>query len=59
MVMDVTSGGYTCMYCGMYVMWGAQHQCQPVAPTYVYVDPTIGKLDRIIELLEEILEEIR
>ena len=56
--MIAETGGFTCVHCGMYVMWGAHHQCQP-AQQFVVVDPTIGKLDRIIELLEKLLEEIR
>ena len=56
--MIANTGGFTCVHCGMYVMWGAYHQCQPIAPTYTFVDPTIGKLDRIIELLEKLLKEV-
>lgn len=58
--MIAETGGFTCMHCGMYVMWGAYHQCQPqftIVPP-VYVDPTLEKLDEIIELLKQILEEV-
>jgi len=59
--MIATTGGFTCMYCGMFVMWNTYHSCQPVITTEppTYVDPNIHKLDRIIKLLEEILEELK
>ena len=58
--MIATTGGFTCINCGMFVMWNTYHNCQPVytePPTYT--DPNIHKLDRIIKLLEEILEELK
>ena len=61
--MIATTGGFTCMYCGMFVVYGVYHECQPqftaVSPTYTFVDPALGKLNRIIELLEELLKEVR
>jgi len=56
-----TTGGFTCIYCGAFVMWNQYHSCQPVfttAPSPTYADPNTHKLDQIIELLKKILEEL-
>ncbi len=59
----ITSGGYACAVCGMWVQHGMEHQCyHPSMPEPVITIRTTtdeDKLDTIIRLLEEIKAELR
>jgi len=60
--MNEQTAGYHCGVCGAWVGWGMSHICPSYMPPQSYTPPyiadpaVIAKLDEIIMLLKEILD---